>query len=192
MVKIDTTFPIGEEGAPVMAGKRKVGLVITEQYGSKMISIGGVNLLEPEKTAWRLQETITDIANKRPVKLKIDGGSKLEIQVGHPPLIDGVQPDNMRVGCGSATLGLFSPLLKEAADEAIILDSHLTGLMSEHAAGRFCGCKTVRGLNSSSGKHTRPLFRGSRQRLGRTSITHPLEVIAGIDQKIARPGMRFL
>ncbi len=191
MVKIDTDIPIGEEGAAVMAGKRKVGLVVTEQYGSKMLSIGGVNLLTG-KDGMGVARTITDLANKKPVKLRIDGGCKLEIQVGQPPLIDGVKPDNMRVGCGSATLGLFSPLLKEAADEAIILDSHLTGLMSEHAAGRFVGAKPS-GIRLKFRKSTPGRYFGDHGKgWGGTSILHPLEVIAGIDQKVARPGMRIL
>ena len=191
MVKIDTDIPVGEEGAPVMAGKRKVGLVITEQYGSKMLSIGGVNLLTG-KDGMVTARTITDIANKKPVKLKIDGGSKLEIQVGQPPVIDGVKPDNMRVGCGSATLGLFSPLLKEAADEVIILDSHLTGLMSEHAAGRFVGAKPS-GIRLKFRESTPGRYFGDHGKgWGGTSIVNPLDVIAGIDQKVARPGMRIL
>ena len=191
MVKIDTDIPIGEEGAAVMAGKRKVGLVVTEQYGSKMLSIGGVNLLTG-KDGMGVARMITDLANKKPVKLRIDGGCKLEIQVGKPPLIDGVKPDNMRVGCGSATLGLFSPLLKEAADEAIILDSHLTGLMSEHAAGRFVGAKPS-GIKLKFRKSTPGRYFGDHGKgWGGTSILHPLEVIAGIDQKVARPGMRIL
>ncbi|HWR92063.1 MAG TPA: 4Fe-4S binding protein, partial [Desulfobacterales bacterium] len=45
MVKIDTDMNIGAEGAPVLAGKRRVGMVATEQYGAKMLSIGGVNQL---------------------------------------------------------------------------------------------------------------------------------------------------
>jgi NAD-dependent dihydropyrimidine dehydrogenase PreA subunit len=191
MVKIDTDIPIGEEGAPILAGKRKVGLVVTEQYGSKMLSIGGVNLLTG-KDGMVVARTITDIANKKPVKLKIDAGSKLEIQVGRPPLIDGVKPDNMRVGCGSATLGLFSPLLKEAADEVIILDSHLTGLMSEHAAGRFVGA-TPSGIKLKFRESTPGRYFGDHGKgWGGTSIVHPLDVIAGIDQKVARPGMRIL
>jgi len=191
MVKIDTDLPIGEEGAPVTAGKRKVGLVVTEQYGSKMLSIGGVNLLTG-KDGMAVARTITDIANKQPVKLKIEGGSKLEIQVGRPPLIDGVKPDNMRVGCGSATLGLFSPLLKEAADEVIVLDSHLTGLMSEHAAGRFVGAAPS-GIRLKFRKSTPGRYFGDHGKgWGGTSIVHPLDVIAGVDPKLARPGMRVL
>jgi NAD-dependent dihydropyrimidine dehydrogenase PreA subunit len=191
MVKIDTDIPIGEEGAPVLAGKRKVGLVVTEQYGSKMLSIGGVNLLTG-KDGMIVARTITDIANKKPVKLKIEGGSKLELQVGQAPVIDGVKPDNMRVGCGSATLGLFAPLLKEAADEAIILDSHITGLMSEHAAGRFVGAKPS-GIKIKFGQSTPGRYFGDHGKgWGGTSVVHPLDVIAGIDQKVARPGMRIL
>jgi hypothetical protein len=156
-----------------------------------MLSIGGVNLLTG-KDGMVVARTITDLANKKPVKLKIDGGSKLELQVGRPPLIDGVKPDNMRVGCGSATLGLFSPLLKEAADEVIVLDSHLTGLLSEHAAGRFVGA-IPSGIKLKFKESTPGRYFGDHGKgWGGTSIVHPLDVIAGIDQKVARPGMRIL
>ena len=191
LVKIDTDVPVGEEGTPVLVGKRKVGLVTTEQYGSKMLSIGGVNLLTG-KDGLVVARTITDIANKKPVKLKIEGGSRLEIQVGQGPLIDGRKPENMRVGCGSATLGLFSPLLVESADEAIILDSHLTGLMSRHAAGRFAGAKPsgvkLKFRESTPGRY----FGDHGKGWGGTSIVRPLDVIADIDLKTARPGMRIL
>jgi 6-hydroxynicotinate reductase len=191
LVKIDTDIPIGEEGAPVLAGKRKVGLVTTEQYGAKMLSIGGVNLLTG-KNGFAAARIITDIANKKPVKLKIEGGSRIEVQVGQTPSIDGLKPENMRVGCGSATLGLFSPLLKQAADEAIILDSHLTGLMSEHAAGRFVGVKAsgvkLKFRESTPGRY----FGDHGKGWGGTSIIRPAEVIAHIDRQVARAGMKIL
>ena len=191
LVKIDTDIPVGEEGAPVLVGKREVGHVTTEQYGSKMLSIGGVNLLTG-RDGMVVARTITDIANKKPVKLKIEDGSRLEIQVGQGPVIDGRKPENMRVGCGSATLGLFSPLLVESADEAIILDSHLTGLMSGHAAGRFAGAKPsgvkLKFRESTPGRY----FGDHGKGWGGTSIVRPLDVIADIDLKTARPGMRIL
>jgi 6-hydroxynicotinate reductase len=191
LVKVDTDIPIGEEGAPVLAGKRKVGLVTTEQYGSKMLSIGGVNLLTG-KDGLVVARTITDIANKKPVRLKVEGGSRIEIQVGQPPVIDGLKPENMRVGCGSATLGLFSPLLKGAADEAIILDSHLTGLMSEHAAGRFAGAKAsgvkLKFRASTPGRY----FGDHGKGWGGTSIIRPEDIIARIDRQVARAGMKIL
>ncbi|MBU0988919.1 MAG: 4Fe-4S binding protein [Proteobacteria bacterium] len=191
MVKIDTDLPVGDEGAPVMKGKRKVGLVTTEQYGSKMLSIGGVNLLTG-KDGLLVAKTITDIANRKLVKLRIEGGSKLEFQIGEAPVINGRKPDNMRVGCGSATLGLFAPLLKESADEVIVLDSHITGLMSEHAAGRFAGTHPsgvrLKYRMSTPGRY----FGDHGDGWGGTSITDPGEIIAGIDPKVARPGMRIL
>ena len=189
LVKIDTDVPVGEEGADVLMGKRKVGMVATEQYGSKMLSIGGVNLLTG-KDGFIAARTITDIANRKPVRLKVQGGSKLEIQVGHPPVINGECPLNMRVGCGSATLGLFAPLLKAAADEVIILDSHITSLMGEHAAGRFVGAVPsgvkLRFPMSTPGRY----FGDHGNGWGGTSIEEPGQVIAGIDENMARSGLR--
>jgi NAD-dependent dihydropyrimidine dehydrogenase PreA subunit len=191
MVKIDTDLPIGDEGAPVLAGKRKVGVVATEQYGSKMLSIGGVNSMTGAN-GMAVARTVADIANLKPVRLRVEGGGRLELQVGRPPVIDGRTPRNMRVGCGSATMGLFAPLLKEAADEVIVLDSHLTGLMSEHAAGRYAGAKPsgvrLKFRQSTPGRY----FGDHGAGWGGTSITAPQEVIAGVDLKTARPGLRIL
>jgi len=89
LVKIDTDIPVGEEGADVLVGKRKVGMVTTEQYGSKMLSIGGVNLLTG-KDGLVVARTVTDTANRLPVKLKVNGGSKIKVQVGKAPEINGL------------------------------------------------------------------------------------------------------
>jgi len=191
LVKVDTDIPVGEEGADVLVGKRKVGIVTTEQYGSKMLSIGGVNLLTG-KDGLVVARTIVDIANRKSVKLKVQDGAKLEVQVGQTPVINGERPDVMRVGCGSATLGLFAPLLEASADEVIILDSHITSLMSEHAAGRFVGAKPsgirLRFRLSTPGRY----FGDHGDGWGGTSITDPLDVISDIDSGVARPGMRVL
>ncbi|MDH4009939.1 MAG: 4Fe-4S binding protein, partial [Desulfobacterales bacterium] len=106
IVKIDTDVPIGREGDRIYVGKREVGMVETEQYGSKMLHIGGVNRLTG-KNGFVIARTITEIANRKRVKLKIENGSRLEVQVGHSPVIDGKEVAKMRVGCGSATMGLF-------------------------------------------------------------------------------------
>jgi len=191
LVKVDTDIPVGEEGADVLVGKRKVGMVTTEQYGSKMLSIGGVNLLTG-KDGLAAARVVTDIANRKPVRVKVKGGAGLELEVGRIPVINGVRPENMRVGCGSATLGLFAPLLVAAADEVVILDSHITSLMSEHAAGRFVGAGPsgvrLRFRMSTPGRY----FGDHGNGWGGTSITNPLDVIAGLDQRTARPGMRLL
>ncbi len=191
LVKVDTDLPVGEEGARVKVGKKTVGHLTTEQYGSKMLSIGGVNLLTgPEGMV--VARTLCDIANRRPVRLTVEGGARLELRVGFPPVVDGKEASRMRVGCGSATMGLFAPLFKEAADEVIVLDSHLTGLMSEHAAGRFVGVRPtgvrLRFRQSTPGRY----FGDQGSGWGGTSILEPREVIQEVDMKVAWPGMRIL
>jgi hypothetical protein len=191
LVKIDTDLPVGAEGADVCVGRRKVGMITTEQYGAKMLSIGGVNLLTG-KDGLVVARTIADIANRKPVRLRVPDGARLELTVGQPPVINGEIPANMRVGCGSATLGLFAPLLRDAADEVIILDSHITSLMSEHAAGRFAGAKPsgvrLRFPMSTPGRY----FGDHGDGWGGTSISEPLDVVSGLDPDTARPGFRLL
>ena len=191
IVKIDTDIPIGKEGDRIFVGKREVGMVETEQYGSKMLHIGGVNRLTG-KNGFVIARTITDIANRKRVKLKIEKGSRLEVQVGHAPVIDGKEAARMRVGCGSATMGLFAPLLKAAANEVIIIDSHITGQMSRHVAGVFAGAKPT-GIRLKFDESTPGRYFGDHGHgWGGTSITDPQDIISTIDMKIARPGMTVL
>jgi len=190
-VKIDTDKTIGEEGAPVLIKGRKVGHVTTEEYGSKILSIGGANLLTG-KNCFTVARTIVEIANREPVELRVKKGSTLKMQVGKAPVIDGEVIQKMRVGCGSASMGLFTPFFKEAADEVIVLDSHLTGLFTEHAAGRYVNARysgiQLRGRKSTPGRY----FQDQGHGWGGTSITNPLEIIAGVDEEIAWDGMTLL
>ena len=174
LVKVDTDVTIGKEGDRIMVGKRTVGMLETEQYGSKMLHIGGVNRMTG-KNGFIVARTITDIANRKHVRLKIENGSRLEIQVGRPPVIDGQEVSKMRVGCGSATMGLFAPLLMAAADEAIILDSHITGQMSRHVAGQYAGAQPsgvrLKFTESTPGRY----FGDHGDGWGGTSITEPVD-----------------
>ena len=43
----------------------------------------------------------------------------------------------MRVGCGSATIGIFAQQWLGHVDEVIVVDDHITGVLSEHQAGKF-------------------------------------------------------
>lgn len=190
-VKVDTDRTIGEEGADLNYRKKKVGHLTTEEYGSKILSLGGVNLMTgPDGFA--VARLVTDLANREKARIRVAGGSLLDLRVGQSPVIDGTVDDVMRVGCGSATLGLFSNLFVDVADEAIVLDSHLTGVMSEHAAGRFAGAQPsgVRLIfrNSTPGRY----FGDHGNGWGGTSIVNPVDVIASVDMATARPGMRIL
>ncbi len=190
-VKVDTDRSIGQEGACVVYRKKKVGHLTTEEYGSKMLSIGGVNLLTAPQ-GLSVARLVSDLANRKTVRISIEGGSKLELAVGRPPKIDGEIDDVMRVGCGSATLGLFAGLFKDVVDEAIILDSHLTGLLSEHTAGQLVGVKpsgvSLRFRKSTPGRY----FGDHGCGWGGTSITDPIEIIESIDMSVARAGMKIL
>ena len=191
IVKIDTDIPIGKEGDRILIGKREVGMVETEQYGSKMLHVGGVNRLTG-KNGFVVARTITDIANRKPVKLKIENGCRLTVQVGSPPIIDGQEASKMRVGCGSASMGLFAPLLVEAADEVIILDSHITGQMSRHVAGQFAGAKGT-GIRLKFSESTPGRYFGDHgSGWGGTSIINPIDIVDVIDMDIAWQGMTIL
>ena len=191
ILKIDTDVPVGKEGDRVLAGKRVVGMVETEQYGSKMLHIGGVNRLTGEN-GFLVARTITDLANGKEVKLKIENGSRLKVCVGRPPVIDGKEATIMRIGCGSATLGIFAPLFRDAADEVIVLDSHVTGLLSGHVAGSHVGVEPS-GVELIFNRSTPGRYFGDHGRgWGGTSITNPADVIASVDMGVARPGMTIL
>ena len=98
----------------------------------------------------------------------------------------------MRVGCGSATIGMFAPQWKDHVDEVIVVDDHITGVLSEHQGGRFLDMKPagirVRGRRSTPGRY----FQVAEPGLGwgGTDITDPLEIIEKIDPKQAWPGLR--
>lgn len=191
LVKVDTDVNIGKEGAAVLVGKRVVGMVETEQYGSKMLHIGGVNRLTGEN-GFVVARTITDIANKKEVKLKIENGSRLKLQVGKSPVIDGRTVAKMRIGCGSALLGIFTPLLSRVADEVIVLDSHVTGLMSEHVAGTYAGVKPS-GISIKFQKSTPGRYFGDHGGgWGGTSIMNPQDIVRSVDCSVAREGMILL
>jgi hypothetical protein len=190
-VKIDTDKNMGQEGAPVLIGKKKMGHLCTEEYGSKMLSLGGANLLTGKDGIY-VAKLIVDIANRREVHLKVEDGADLILQVGKPPTIDGEIGTRMRVGCGSASMGLFGRYFLDAADEVIVLDAHLIGQFTEHAAGRELGAK-YSGLRLKARRSTPGRYFGEHgQGWGGTPIENPLDIVEGFDPKIAKPGMTVL
>jgi len=190
-VKIDTNQYIGEEGARVRRDGRTVGLVTTEEYGAKMLSLGGVNVLH-SKSGSTAARTIVDLANRRPVEVAIEKGAKVVLQLGQPPIVDGRRDERMRVGCGSATAAMFAPYFREIADEVIILDPEITGLFSEHQAGRAVGM-TWSGVVPVGRKSTIGRYFGEAGLgLGGTKVASAREAIASVDLTVAKPGMRVL
>jgi NADPH-dependent glutamate synthase beta subunit-like oxidoreductase len=190
-VKIDTDKNIGEETAPILIGNRQIGHLCTEEYGSKILSIGGANLLTGPNGPTVARLTV-DIANRKEINVKIGKGADLVLQVGKPPIIDGEVGARMRVGCGSASMGLFARHYLMAAEEVIVLDAHLIGQLTEHVAGTDLGAKysgiLLRARRSTPGRY----FGEHGQGWGGTNIMNPIDIIAGFDSKIAKPGMTVL
>ncbi len=195
-VKIDTDRYIGPEQASVRCEGEVVGHVTTAEYGSQMLSLGGVHhLTGGSKKEGRIAcQVMMDLGNKKAVALTIDGGASLVVQAGQPPVINGVTEQRMRVGCGSATIGIFAPQWKDHVDEVIVVDDHITGVLTEHQAGKYIDMQPsgikIRGKKSTPGRYFQVANPGMGW--GGTDITDPLTIIERIDAKVARPGMRVL
>mgnify|MGYP002713211768 CR=1 FL=1 len=195
-VKIDTDRHLGPETASIMRDGEQVGHVTTAEYGSQMLSIGGVRHLTggSKKEGNVTCDTLLSLCNKEPVDLEIEGGANLTIQAGRPPRVDGVDEERMRVGCGSATIGIFAQQWHGHVDEVIVVDDHITGVLSEHQAGKCLDVPPtgirVRGRKSTAGRYFQVAEPGTGW--GGTDVTDPLVILKSIDKKTAWPGLRLL
>lgn len=200
LVKLDTNTYIGEEGNTVYAEGKPVGLVHTEEYGSKMIYVGGANRLTGKDGGFATARTVCALANGEEVELTVkapaeDGKTKnikIVCQQGKAPIINGVQETTMRIGCGSATIGLLADVMKECVDECIVIDHHVTGLFSEHLAGKEVGM-TWSGVVPNATKSTvGRYFGGHGDGIGGTVLKTPRDAIKSVDMNYAHAGMRVL
>ncbi len=194
-LKIDTDRYLGPEQAAVFCQGEQVGHVTTAEYGSQMLSVGGVRHLTggSKREGTVTCQALLDLCETKAVELKVDGGARLVVQAGRAPIIDDKTEARMRVGCGSAAMGIFAKQWFAHADEVIVVDDHITGVLSEHQAGRFLDVKPtgvrVRGRKSTPGRYFKVAEPGMGW--GGTNITNPLDVIEKIDPKIAWPGLRL-
>ena len=195
-VKIDTDRYIGPETAAVRIKGEQVGHVTTAEYGSQMLSLGGVrHLTGGSKAEGRVTcDAMLSLSNGGAVEATIDGGETVTLQAGKAPIINGVEELRMRVGCGSATIGIFARQWHGHADEVIVVDDHITGVLSEHQAGQFLNMTKagirVRGRKSTPGRYFQVAEPGTGW--GGTDVTDPLTIIEKIDPKTAWPGLRLL
>jgi hypothetical protein len=195
-VKIDTDRYLGPEQANVRCRGEVVGHVTTAEYGSQMLSLGGVHHLTggSKKEGRVTVEMMAALANKGAVDLSIDGGAQVLVQAGRAPVVNGVQEQRMRVGCGSATVGIFAKQWFGHADEVVVVDDHITGVLTEHQAGRCLGMQAsgirMRGRKSTPGRYFQVANPGTGW--GGTDIADPLSIIEGWDPAVAWPGLRLL
>jgi hypothetical protein len=195
-VKIDTDRHLGAERALVRAQGEPVGHVTTGEYGSQMLSLGGVgHLTGGTKKEGRVTcETLLALSNAQAVELVIDDGATVVVQAGAAPIVNGVSETKMRVGCGSATIGIFAPQWLGRVDEVVVVDDHITGVLSEHQAGKLLDIPPtgirMRGRRSTPGRYFQVAHPGTGW--GGTDIADPLSILDPFDPKHARPGLRLL
>ena len=116
------------------------------------------------------------------------------VQAGQAPIVDGKPEERMRVGCGSATVGIFAQQWLGHVDEVIVVDDHITGVLSEHQAGRVLDMRPagirVRGRKSTPGRYFQVADPGLGW--GGTDITDPLADHPEDRPGGAWPGLRLL
>lgn len=191
-IKLDTDEYLGEECAKVTSEGLQVGFVAQEQYGSKMLSLGGINFIKEKKSGLKTVLLMHAIANREKVEVEIERGARIEFRVGEAPIINGKEIEKMRVGCGSAAMALFAYPFRDVADEVIIIDSDLTAIYTEHPVGRdlapgFSGIH-LRFRRSSLGRY----FGDDGDGWGGTSIKNPLDIISYIEDVKSKEGLTVL
>ena len=196
-IKVDTDRHIGSERDIVRYNGEAVGHIMTSEYGSQMMSLGGVDhLTGSSKIEGKMTcEVIMNLCNKEAVELTIDNGSKIIVQAGKPPIINDVKENKMRVGCGSATVGMFASQWRGLVDEVVIVDDHITAVVSEHQAGKVLGWEStgisINGRRSTPGRYFQVANPGSGW--GGTDITDPLTILKSWNEKKgAKPGLSLL
>ncbi len=195
-VKIDTDRWLGPERALVRHQGEAVGHVTTHEYGSQFLSLGGVHhLTGGSKREGKITcDMMMALGNKQAIELQIEGGAQLIVQANRPPIVNGQSEQRMRVGCGSATIGIFAKQWHGLVDEVVVVDDHITGVMSEHQAGRHLDWKEtglrLKGKRSTPGRYFQVADPGSGW--GGTNITDPLTIIDRWDPARTKPGTTLL
>ncbi|MCV6584982.1 MAG: 6-hydroxynicotinate reductase [Marinibacterium sp.] len=198
-VKIDTDRHIGHERDVVRVADEPIGHVMTSEYGSKMLSLGGVeHLTGGSKAEGRVTcDALLRLCNRAAVEMVIgEPGHETTIivQAGRAPVINGVEEKLMRVGCGSAAIGMFARQWVGHVDEVVVVDDHITGVLSEHQAGKLLDVPPtgirINGRRSTPGRYFNVAEPGTGW--GGTDIHDPLTILGDFNPKHARAGLSLL
>ena len=191
-VKIDTDRHIGPETAAVRVDGEHVGHVTTAEYGSQMLSLGGVNHLTggTKKEGNVTCRAMMALCNKEAVEVTIDDGSALVVQAGKAPIIDGIEEQRMRVGCALPP-SAYSPNGSAKPMKFRSRRSHHRRPFRTSAGGLGMPPSGIKmsGRRSTPGRYFQVAEPGSGQR---HDIKDPLAIIEGFDPEVAWPGMRLL
>ncbi len=195
-VKIDTDRHVGAERALVYAEGEAIGHVTTAEYGSQMLSLGGVHHFtgSGRPAGLATMRALLGLCSGEQVEMTVEDGSELLLQAGTAPTINGVVDQRMRVGCGSAAIGMFAGQWASHVDEVVVVDDHITGVLSEHQAGVVLGIAPsgikLRGRKSTPGRYFEIANPGGGW--GGTDLDDPLDIIKEFKSKVAKPGHTLL
>ena len=146
-VKIDTDRCLGPEQANVRCKGEVVGHVTTAEYGSQMLSLGGVHhLTGGSKKEGRI--TVRDDAGARQQagrsSCTIDGGAQVRRS---RPAARRSSTASRSSACAWAAARPRSASSRSScygqADEVVVVDDHITGVLTEHQAGRCLDMRAV-------------------------------------------------
>ena len=196
-VKIDTDRFLGPEQSAVRIDGEQIGHVTTAEYGSQMLALGGVRHLTggSKKRRPRHLRCPEKLCNREAGRTGDRRRRESGVAVGRSRPSSTANP---RRACGWVAApppSACSPSSGSAtSDEVIVVDDHITGVLTEHQAGRFLTC--ARPASRSAVASPRP---GATSRWpepgtgwGGTDITDPLEIIEHFDPGRAWPGLRLL
>ena len=197
-VKIDTDRHIGHERDVVRVEGEPIGHVMTSEYGSKMLSLGGVeHLTGGSKKEGRVTcDALLKLCNREAVRMVIGEeahATEVIVEAGKAPIINGERENLMRVGCGSATIGMFPKQWIGYVDDVVVVDDHITGVLSEHETGKQLdvpptGIK-IKGRRSTPGRYFQVAEPGTGW--GGTDIEDPLQILGPFNPKVAWEGLRL-
>ena len=142
-VKVDTDRHLGPERSD-RARRRasRSGHVTTGEYGSQMLSLGGVNhLTHGGKKEGRVTcQALMDLCNCKARRTR-DRRWRDDHRAGRAthPSSTARPRSGCASGCGSATIGMFARQWFGKVDEVVVVDDHITGVLSEHQAGKVLG-----------------------------------------------------
>jgi hypothetical protein len=91
-------------------------------------------------------------------------------------------------------VGIFAEQFKGLVDEVVVVDDHITGVLTEHQAGHCLDMRPaglqVRGRKSTPGRYFQVANPGTGW--GGTDISDPLSIVESFDPALAWPGQRLL
>ena len=196
-VKIDTDRHIGPERSLVRAEGEPIGHVTTGEYGSQMLSLGGVHhLTGGTKKEGRITcASLLSLCNGDALEISIDHGSELTIQAGKAPIINGVEEERIGALVADLPLWVCSPHNGKALlTKSSLLMIHITGVMSEHQAGKVIGWAQtgikIKGRRSTPGRYFQVAEPGTGW--GATNLHDPISILGDFNPNIAKPGQTLL